>query len=79
MLALLDVEGHGWMANSANEPGDAASTGIQLKKNPKSLIFAYFEACIKLSFERTSDRKLTYKRCRLVEGSNAGTAGLRAW
>jgi hypothetical protein len=76
LLALLNIEGYGRVANPANEPGDAASTGIQLKENPMGLIFAYFEASVKLSFERTSDRRFTYKRCRLVEGSNAGTAGL---
>jgi len=55
LLALLNVEGNGRMANPANEPSDTASTGIQLQKDPMSLIFTYFEASVKLSFKRTND------------------------
>jgi len=55
LLALLNIECDGRMANPTNKPGDAASTGIQLQKDPMSLIFTYFEASIKLSFKSTSD------------------------
>ena len=79
LLALLNIEGHGRVANPTNEPGDTASTRVQLQENSMREICSYFETGVKLSFERTSDRRLTYKRCRLVEGSNTGTGGLRAW